>query len=471
MKYFILVSLASLSLFSSAQITWSPPITVSNSNGVRPRIVLKSDKLPVILWGTTGGDVMLSRMMGTSFMMATKMNPNGVSAFTASWAGPDIAAKGDTIYTVYKSSPEDTGHVYLKRSFNGGQSFTGPFRADFMQTGKNRFPSITVKENGQPIVSYMGFDNSFMEAKWQVALSTDMGQTFGENIPAGGHSGGDACDCCPGSVVTKGSNVAVIYRDNLNNLRETWMGVSADGGNSFNQGYPVDNSGWMINGCPSTGPDGFIEGDSLYSTYMSASNGTGRVYFSRASLLTGQFISEPIPNSGNQNYPRIANNGMKSAICWIEQVAGNSQVTLIYTDNLSSGTWKMPMAANVMGSESYQSADVVIDGNTIHLVWETGDGKIVYRKGSISSTGLSTVESSRMKIYPNPTSELLFCELNEITTSLTLSDQQGRILKKFPELSYTGKISLNVSEIPAGIYILQAMFKDKFVNQIVTIQH
>jgi hypothetical protein len=77
--------------------------------------------------------------------------------------------------------------------------------------------------------------------------------------------------------VSEGNTVVMPYRDNDNNIRDTWVGVSNDGGASFTSGMDVDQQDWLIMACPSSGPDAFIIGDNIYSTYMSGASG---IYFS-----------------------------------------------------------------------------------------------------------------------------------------------------------------------------------------------
>ena len=115
------------------------------------------DSLNASMWGsTTDAAAYFSRWDGFEFTDPTRVTPMGMEIFTASWAGPDIAAFGDTIYVVCKENPEDMAPAYCIHSYDGGATFSEPVVVDGM-LGDNisRFPSVAVNEEGQPIVAFM----------------------------------------------------------------------------------------------------------------------------------------------------------------------------------------------------------------------------------------------------------------------------------------------------------------------------
>lgn len=81
----------------------------------------------------------------------------------AGWMGPDIAAHGDTVYVVFKQSPEgsDSSHIFCARSFDGGQTFNTPVRVDNIADSLSRFPTVTTDDSGNPIIGFMKFNSSF----------------------------------------------------------------------------------------------------------------------------------------------------------------------------------------------------------------------------------------------------------------------------------------------------------------------
>ena len=70
---------------------------------------------------------------------------------------------------------------------------------------------------------------------------------------------------------------------------------------------------------------------------------------------------------------------------------------------------------------------------------------ITYEK---DGSGISKVEISGLKVYPNPASEYIITSADSLITGLTLIGQDGRVIS---QSSYN---VLNVSEVPSGTYIL-----------------
>lgn len=302
-----------------AQVTWSTPVTVAaNTYGnLHPRVVVDRSGDPMVLWGKMNMNAYFSRWTGTAFSTPVSLNNmSTLPVFAASWAGPDIAAFGDTVYAVMKRTPEtvDTHYVYITHSYDGGTSFSTPVRVDNIDTNKSRFPTVTTSSSGNPIVAFMKFNASFMDAQYVVSRSSDYGNSFSADVLASS-TAGDVCDCCPASLVSSGSKVMTLYRNNVSNIREIWTSVSSDGGATFPASLEIDSTNWMITSCPSSGPDAFVIGDTLYSVFMSKASGKELVHLSRASLSGSTYWHKRITGdfSGllSQNYPRIANSGAR----------------------------------------------------------------------------------------------------------------------------------------------------------------
>lgn len=268
-----------------AQITWgaTADIAPSSFGNHHPRIVVDANENPLVIWGKSN-DLMYSRWNGTEFTTPITLNPGNISIAEGSWMGPDIAAHGDSVYVVYKQTPESSSSspIWCISSYDGGLTFSSPVQVDDIGNSISRFPTITTDDLGNPIIGFMKFDFDFGDPRWVVSKSIDFGVTFLPDVLASGWSGAtsEVCDCCPGAITSSGNNIAMLYRDNNENIRDTWAGISTDTGTSFNGGMNVDQQNWMLFACPSSGPDGVIIGDTLYSTFMSAASSNTRVYIS-----------------------------------------------------------------------------------------------------------------------------------------------------------------------------------------------
>lgn len=467
MKNIFSISILFFAINVSAQTTlsWNNAMDVATNttSNLHPRIVLDRNNNPLVLWGHST-DAMFSRWNGTAFTTPGAVNPMSIPIFTASWAGPDIASKGDTVYVVFKESPETVGKIYVVHSYDGGVNFSAPVQVDYIADSVSRFPTVTTDDAGNPIIGFMKFNSTFGDSRWVVAKSTDFGNTFSTDVKASGFSGGEICDCCPGAMVCNGNNVAMLYRDNLNNIRDMWVGLSTDGANSFNSGTGIDQNNWMLMSCPSTGPDGIMIDDTLYSVFMSMGTGDDLVYWSKTSLsnmqstggiaLTGMFTGLT-----QQNYPRISNYNNTTAIVWKQVVNATSRLAIYFTDNIHNG---FPMNYDTIAAGNLNevaNADVAISNGKVHVVWQDNvSGTVKYRAGTYSVPGSIKVvsDNSLLTVYPNPAGDFINLNIEKIPGyfGYSILDVNGKkvLLSNYQSLNSN---AIDVSNLSDGVYILQ----------------
>ena len=488
MKNTILLSVAFMltSIFASAQsgITWGMmgmDIANSSHDNMQPRIAVDGSGNPLVIWGRMSDEsVFFSRWNGTAFTAPVKLNPSGMTVATASWMGPDIAAKGDTVYVVFRQTPEsaDTSkHIYIMSSFNGGVSFSAPVQVDNIGDSVSRFPAVTIDDNGNPIVAFMKFNSSFMDSRWVVTKSSDLGNTFSPDVKASDYNGvGDeVCDCCPGTILSSGNVCAMLYRDNASNIRDMWTGISTDNATSFPSGFAVDTNDWMIMSCPSSGPDGVIIGDNLYSVFMSGGSGSYRVYMSKTSISTGALLSfAPITGTitglTQQNFPRIARNGNAVAIAWKQNVSGATQLPLLFTNDITNG---FPAMYDTVDLANETNTDVAVSNGNVWVVWQDDNSNTVkYRTGTFTPVVISSVNEvaeTNFSIYPNPANDFLnITSTNNEKFSLSIFNALGeKVYSAVSPLSFGegSGVRLSTSNFPNGIYFLQLKSENKFFTQ------
>ncbi len=468
MKNILTITLIVFALNVSAQTSlgWNNAMDVAtnSSSNLHPRIVLDRNNNPLILWGQST-HAMFSRWNGTAFSVPVALNPSSIPIFTASWAGPDIASKGDTVYVVFKESPETTGKIYVVHSYDGGVNFSTPVQVDFIADSVSRFPTVTVDDAGNPLIGFMKFNSSFGDSRWVVAKSTDFGNSFLTDVKASGFSGGEICDCCPGQLVSAGNTIAMLYRDNLNNIRDTWVGVSTNGANSFNAGINLDQNNWMLMSCPATGPDGVLINDTLYSVFMSQATGDDLVYWSKASIsnlqcsgsatITGMFTGLT-----QQNYPRIANNNNATAIVWKQAVSGSSQLGIYFTSDIQNG---LPLNYDTVATGNLNevvNTDVAVSNGKVYVVWQDNvSGTVKYRVGTYAVPGSIKLVSENVSVtvYPNPAGDYIILDAEKISGYIGYSilDITGKSVLQSNYESPNLKIKIDVSNLAEGSYMLQ----------------
>ncbi len=249
------------------------------------------------------------------------------------------------------------------------------------------------------------------------------------------------------------------YRDNFSNLRDTWVGVSNDGGVSFTDGMDMDQTGWILASCPSSGPDAIILGDTIYSVFMNGESGVDRVYFNNASMVamsTGPstLMTGSIAGLTVQNYPRISNFGNAVAVVWKQTVSGANEIPILFTYDIEDG---FSSVYEIVATESVVSADVVLGDGEIHVVWQNNtDGKVKYRKGTFPGAGITKSAASTFRISPNPSSYTwsLSTDVREIF-NVTLTDAKGAvILERCFDASENAELIIENKDLPFGTYFL-----------------
>jgi hypothetical protein len=466
-RIFTLIALLfTLNSYSQSQITWMASSNVASStyDNNHPRIVLDGSGNPLLVWGRmSDGSAFFSRWTGSAFSTPVKLNPSWMTVANGSWMGPQIAAYGDTMYVVMKRTPEasDTNHVYLVRSFDGGMTFSAPTRVDYIADSISRFPTLTTDAIGNPIVAFMKFNPSFLNARWVVAKSTDYGNSFSADVMASGWSNGDVCDCCPGVIQCSGNTVTMLYRDNLSDIRDSWTGLSTDGGTSFNDGWNIDGNNWFVPACPASGPDGEIAGDSLYAVYMNGASGTFRVYRSVSSISGGnresdQLITGNIANLNEQNYPRMSRFGSAFGIVWKQVVNSSDQLPILFTNNISNG---YPANYDTVDLANITNADIAVGNGTVVVIWEdNGSGTVKYRMGTYtpSTTNIHELTDNSFSVYPNPAQNILTLQTKGRLESGKIRIMNSLGVTEFEKtVSINGSAELDISALESGFYFLE----------------
>lgn len=465
--------------FSQSEITWQPSIDISQQSfgNLHPRIAVNAAGLPVIIWGRSSDEsVFCTRLENNIFKAPFKLNQSGLTIATQSWMGPDIASKGDTMYVVMKQTPENlsSNHVFIASSFDGGANFNKQIKVDDIVDSLTRFPAIGIDQMGNPIVGFMKFNAAFEESRWVASKSNDLGKTFQKDIKVSAYSSPEStvCDCCPGSIAYSENNIALLYRDNFKNIRDSWASISLNGGDTFNKGYNVDGNNWLINSCPATGPDGAIIGDSLYSVFMNGSKIPNRVYLNVSSIKDGSNINATKALGGNisgleiQNYPHIATSGKAVAIVWIQRVNGITQLPLIFTNNINKG---LPNTAEIMDENDIANADVAIFNNKIYIVWEDDkSGTVKYKQGEFDPDVTLTNEtfSLEINVYPNPNAGNFNINSSIIPDEITIHDINGKICYSEKPFSKQTKVKL----LSKGIYFVSVIKQGKMASKTICIE-
>jgi hypothetical protein len=421
-KYYIVSILLAFHIISYAQsLTWSAPVTVATGlSNIYPRLTLMSGDLPLVIWGNTSTHYIYSaKYTGSSFTTPIPVHNSGIMPYLATWTGGEISSSGDTAYIVFSNLSFEK--VYSVRSIDGGNSFGDTVRIDEKTESTPRMPSVAVNPAGNPVVGYMIVDSATMEPEYAIAHSTDGGLSYTSVIPSPSPPGA-SCDCCPPNMAVNGTTEALVFRNNISNLRNMWTSISTDGGNSFTVSAEIDQSDWIVSSCPSSGPSAIISGDSLISTWMSeGTTGDARIYLGTMNIADQQIgLNKQIYPFGisTQNFPVIAGNGDTLGIVWQGVNAGSQEVLFTYsfTGAAGLGVTVDTITKAITGQQS--RPDLVYKNGFFHLVFRDSNGaNVKYIKANAATPTI--IEESKnakdLKISPFFQNNMIILNINSIS--------------------------------------------------------
>lgn len=296
-----------------------------------------------------------------------------------------------------------------------------------------------------------------------VAASTDGGSTFEPDVLAMDPATGEACDCCPAAMTANGEDVALIFRNNDNNVRDMHASISDDGGATFPLTGPVDDSGWLLQACPSSGADVLFYGNELLTVFMSGASGDDRSYISVAdysdlSNYTVTHLFPSAPAGAEQKSPRIAGSGDTLGVVWENRAGGQVDVFFSYSTTGPNG-FSTPDTVNVQLLGSQRNPDIAYANGVFYISWQDDAlGQVTYRSVDITgSVGIEHPQPAattwwRVQQSENRISLSLDASIGGVTT-VRLIDINGRLVAHRQAIAPT--IEMATAGLAPGSYIVQ----------------
>jgi hypothetical protein len=451
------------SCFAQKSVYWYEPIPVADKTygNLHPRVVLDKSDNPIVLWGDESGRVFLSKWDGRFFSEPLQVNTEGMQAFAESWAGPEMASKGDTMYLVFKQMPEDKGHIMIRHSYDGGKNFSIEEEVEDSNCIITRFPTVAIDPYGNPLVAFMRFDSGYTKPEYVVAKSTDLGDSFSHYAVVTNYSGGNISDCCPATVIESGNATVALYRDNLRGLRNVWAGISTNGAGSFTKGVQVDKTNWSTNICQPNAPHGIIISDTVYSVFTSGGDST-LVYLGKTSLSDKSSSATPLtgntPGLIGQNFPRISNQGNATAIAWQQSVSSSTQICMSFVSDI---TKEYPSKYDTIAKGVLANTDVVVGAGHIYIVWQDdSSGRVMSKVGRYEQTVANRMlaENTTIAVITAPSGKYFTVSLPGIS-SIMMIDLEGKEYEMDMKCK-KGTCKVNIEDMDLGVYIVRIFGKD-----------
>ncbi|MBL0128326.1 MAG: hypothetical protein IPP83_12940 [Flavobacteriales bacterium] len=454
-----LASFLSLASFAQAPtIAWDAPVDCNApaQGMLRPRIALNASGAPVVLWGASGpARNYVAIGSGTGFTSAMEVSTPGCVPAVADWMGSSIAAVGNTVWVVMKATPEETKPVYARRSDDGGSTWGDTMRVDPFDGLVSRFPTIALSDPDLPVVQYMQFDGGWNGARQVVTHM--MGGAFMSPVQISTpYAPGEVCDCCPNQIMVQDNKAVALYRNAGSNIRVIWGATSLDGGMTFPVGNEVDATGWVLNACPSSGPDGYLAGDSVRYVWMSgASNGTkvhiGTALAADLSTGTQRFVMPGEASGVQQNFPRIAGVGDTLGVVWEQYTNGARDIFFSWSVSGVNGLSAAEIV-NVDLTGSQRTPDIAYADGAFHIVWgEAGTNQVRYRRAVIQSgVGIDDATASDTHFRFDPTDNSVVLSGGS-WTSAEVFDAQGKLV----HAATVRNDRVKLRDLPQAIHVLR----------------
>jgi len=437
MKRLLLIFLLTIPTFLFSQFTFTPEIVISdNTTGYgRPRMAIIANDIPVIIWFKEGGNqsIKISRGNGDG-TFSSPIDVVGSDLDPTGFIGPEIAAKGDTLYIAFICGVQNNA-IMLKKSFDGGLTFSDTIRVSPKDNNyKFAMPNVVVKEDGNPVVSYMKCLANYTNWEQMVTVSFNFGFSFPAEVDASAMAPGEPCDCCKSTIVTQGNNVFLLFRNDANNVRNMYISKSTDGGLTFNDYQDLDDLDWVINSCPTSSGNGVVNGDSIMVVRRNAGSGVHQLYVSNVNTgnLQKSYFKELDPiGTGLQDKAEIAGEENVYGMVWSDNRSGNNSCYFSYTtngiNNLSTTIEMSDSLAN--GHKTFP--DIEYSNGKFFFVYRYNTGhSIIYKELDISGINAINTPIVTDKNLVK-TTDLLGRETKDIrNTPLFYIYEDGRVEKR-----------------------------------------
>lgn len=211
------------------------------------------------------------------------------------------------------------------------------------------------------------------------------------------------------------------------------------------------------------------------SGYTAACSGTGWAYYTKITGTNCGGSSDPGTDIGTVTIRFKAPASWTAASIWAWDASNTSE-------NFTGGTW--PGTAMTLGTDGYYSITLTnVTASTIGAVINNGvasggeqtvdlttTGNICWTAGSLTSgkyavtvdatcsSAINEVEAKHLSIYPNPTQNVLSIDTEDQVSQVVIESLSGSVVKTSSDLK------VNVSDLPAGMFLVKVVYVDNTVQ-------
>ena len=216
-------------------------------DGQMPGVAVDKSEIVHIVYGS--GDSLMytySGDQGKTFLPGRLIHT--IPKLTASHTrGPQIAVTQKGLAVIACNEP---GDIFSFVKGDDGSWIKSNRVNDLDTVAKENFTALSA-EGSNVFAIWLDFRDK--HNKIFGAKSGDGGSTWSKNFLVYASPDTTVCECCKPSVVIKGSNVFVMFRNWLNGKRDLYLIRSMDSGATFGQAEKLGFGSWALKGCPMDG--------------------------------------------------------------------------------------------------------------------------------------------------------------------------------------------------------------------------
>ncbi len=228
-------------------LSWKKDNNTVIAAGQMPNIAKDKYNNVHIVYGWGDSIMYVSSKDGKSFTSPSLIAvlPN---LFSSAMRGPQIAATNNGIAV---TACTKQGNIFSYQKDQSGKWSKAKKVNDADESAKEALMSLSA--DGQNVYAiWLGVKNPKGQNVYG-AKSVDGGKTWNKNTVVYSSPDGTVCECCKPSVVMKGNNVFVMFRNWIDGNRDLYLIESPDGGSSFKRANKLGVGSWKLNGCPMDG--------------------------------------------------------------------------------------------------------------------------------------------------------------------------------------------------------------------------
>jgi len=322
-----------------------------------------------------------SNDLGHTFSAAVAVNPVAEPVEASGEARPKIAlSKAGAIYVAWtkRLSKPHSGHIRFSRSLDGGKTFTAPVQinSDTSETA-HRFESLAVNDRDYIYLAWIDkrdkvaierSGGGYTGAALYFTYSSDGGRSFHPEKKIADH----VCECCRLAMKIEAKKFPVIL------WRQVFDGQIRDHAltrfTAKDQPGPIQrisNDHWKLDGCPQHGPALSITPQGDYYAAWFTDGDARKGLFVSGSQDHGKTFSPPVgfghtPQAGHAD---LLADGQSVHLTWKEF---DGKKTVLLTQYSSDGglSWSAPHALAETAGDSDHPAMLAYQGHH-YVAWQT----------------------------------------------------------------------------------------------------